>query len=349
MDSDGIKASVAEVEFKFIFSSALNEIFIIMKRKINLSSFQPGQIILGKIIKLEPTGIIVDFDADQPAYITLQELSFSKIQSPEEAVQLNEIREFLVVRNYDGKNDIFFSHCTPETLQESDRLHETVLTIVTNKCGHPITKEDLLIDTKILAVHGGGVSIRIQWFLYSQERPPTVFFSILQIEKQKAWQRLRQLQADEVTLYPKILKTNSRGAIVKVEGVYGTVITYLDKQKRELVVEQEIPLKILEIKEDFDRLLLIHHSTFVRFRQLEVGQVVTGTVEKIRHYGVWVDIENLLAFLPKSEIHPSFFNYPDQALRVGDNVQVMIIELDSDNFRVKLGRTSNCPNISLRA
>lgn len=38
-----------------------------MKRKINLSSFQPGQIILGKIIKLETTGIIVDFDADQPS------------------------------------------------------------------------------------------------------------------------------------------------------------------------------------------------------------------------------------------------------------------------------------------
>ncbi|WP_157943179.1 S1 RNA-binding domain-containing protein [Nostoc sp. CENA543] len=95
-----------------------------MKNQVSLSSFQPGQIILGKIIKLEPTGIIVDFDADQPAYITLQELSFSKIQSPEEAVQLNEIREFLIVRNYDGKNDIFFSHCTPALLNKllGDRL-----------------------------------------------------------------------------------------------------------------------------------------------------------------------------------------------------------------------------------
>lgn len=88
----------------------------------SLDSFQLGDIITGKIIKVEPTDVLVDFYTDQLAYVPLLELSLNEIQSPEEAVQLNEIREFLVVGNYDGEHDIFFSHCSPETLKDSDRL-----------------------------------------------------------------------------------------------------------------------------------------------------------------------------------------------------------------------------------
>ncbi|MEH2165911.1 MAG: hypothetical protein V7K41_04380 [Nostoc sp.] len=71
----------------------------------SLDSFQLDGIITGKIIKLEPTGVLVNFDTDKLAFVPLVELSFAEIQSPEEALQLNEIREFLVVGNYDGNKN----------------------------------------------------------------------------------------------------------------------------------------------------------------------------------------------------------------------------------------------------
>ncbi|MFN6498937.1 MAG: S1 RNA-binding domain-containing protein [Nostoc sp. DedQUE01] len=89
-----------------------------------LANFQVGNIIAGKIIKLEPTGVVVDFNKDKLAFVPLIELSFAEIQTPEEAVQLNQIREFLVVGNYNGEHDIFFSNCSPETLKDSDRLYD---------------------------------------------------------------------------------------------------------------------------------------------------------------------------------------------------------------------------------
>ncbi|GBE92141.1 hypothetical protein [Nostoc cycadae] len=43
-----------------------------------LDSFQIGDNITGKIIKLEPTGVLVDFDADQLAYVPLIEPTFRR-------------------------------------------------------------------------------------------------------------------------------------------------------------------------------------------------------------------------------------------------------------------------------
>ncbi|WP_414566936.1 hypothetical protein [Nostoc sp. CCY 9925] len=46
-----------------------------------LANFQVGNIIAGKIIKLEPTGVVVDFNKDKLAFVRLIELSFAEIQT----------------------------------------------------------------------------------------------------------------------------------------------------------------------------------------------------------------------------------------------------------------------------
>ncbi|MDZ8096310.1 MAG: S1 RNA-binding domain-containing protein [Nostoc sp. DedQUE05] len=302
----------------------------------SLESFQLGDIITGKIIKLEPTGVLVDFYTDQLAYVPLLELSLNEIQSPEEALQLNEIREFLVVGNYDGEHSIFLSHCSPETLKDSDRLYETAFYLASEKCGHPISREDLIVHTKIRDVHGNGVSATIQWFLCSLEHPPTVSFSIRKLEIRKAWERIRQLQTEDVTVYGKILKKTSRGALVKIEGLYSSIRTYVDKQREELVVGEELPLNIIKVREEDNYLVLLHHSVSVRLRQLQVGQVVSGIIRSIKNYGVFVDIGDLYALLPTSKMfHPSV-DHPNQFFKINDHLKAKIIKIDPENGQVVL-------------
>jgi ribosomal protein S1 len=306
-----------------------------------LGRFQPGDIVTGKIIRLEHTGVVVDFDADQPVYVPLPELSLNEIQTPEEALQLNEIREFLVVGNYDGEHDIFFSHCSPETLKDSDRLYEAALYDASCQCGRSVNKEELIVHTKILAVHAGGVSARIQWFLCSQEHPPTVSFSIRQLERQKAWERLRQLQSEDVTVYGKILRKTMRGAITKIEGLHGFICTYVDKHREELTVGKELPLKILEVREEFNRLVLIPYSVRNKLRQLQVGQAVSGTVLCVRDYGVIVDIGELYALLPTSSILNSSINHLSQVFKVNDRLKAIIIEANIEEGSVILELLEN--------
>ncbi|MFN6564810.1 MAG: S1 RNA-binding domain-containing protein [Nostoc sp. ChiSLP01] len=302
----------------------------------SLASFQIGDVITGKIVQLEPTGILVDFDTDKLAFVPLIELSFAEIQTPEEAVQLNEIREFLVVGNYNGEHGIFFSNCSPETLKDSDCLYETALNLASEKCDRSINREDLIVHTKVLDVHRHGLSVRIYWFLCSQEHPPTVSFSIGKLEMRTAWERVRQLQTEDVTIYGKILKKTSRGALLKIEGLHGSIRTYIDKQREELVVGEELPLKIIEVREEYNFVVLIHRSVSIRFRQLQVGQVVSGTIRGIKNYGVFVDIGDLYALLPTSKmLHPSV-DHPNQFFKINDHLKATIAELDPENGRVVL-------------
>lgn len=208
--------------------------------------------------------------------------------------------------------------------------------LASEKCGHSISREDLIVHTKICAVHGGGVSATIQWFLCSQGHLPTVSFSIRKLEMRKAWERVRQLQAEDVTVYGKILNKTSRSAFVKIEGLRGVVLTYVDKHREELIVGEEFPLNIIKVREDCNHIVLLHRSVSIRLRQLQVGQVVSGTIRRIKDYGVFVDIGDLYALLPTSTMfHPSVDN-PNQFFKINDHLKAAIIKLDPENGQVVL-------------
>jgi small subunit ribosomal protein S1 len=223
-------------------------------------AFKIGDIVVGRIIGIEQTGVLVDFNLDRPIYVPLLELSINEIEDPEDALQANEFREFLVIGNYDGKSDIFFSHCSPETLKDSSRLEQAAYQEVALKYSYDVCELGVILHTKILKVHGIGVSARLQWFLGSQEHPPTVSFSIRQLEIKKAWERVQQLHTEEVILSTKVIKKGTTYVLVEVEGLIGSVRTYVSKHKDELAEGSEVSLRIMAVEEEYNRIVLIPYE-----------------------------------------------------------------------------------------
>jgi ribosomal protein S1 len=99
-------------------------------------------------------------------------------------------------------------------------------------------------------------------------------------------------------------------------------------------VGEELPLKIIEVTEESNRLLLNHLPVLLRLRELRVGQIVSGIIRAVRDYGVIVDIGDLNAlFFTNSSI-----NHPSQTLKVNDQLKATILELDTHQYgRVILG------------
>jgi ribosomal protein S1 len=157
-----------------------------------------------------------------------------------------------------------------------------------------------------------------------------------------AWERIRQLQAEDVTLYPKVVEKKQGSVTVEVEGIKG-FINNIDRCREQLVVGEELPLKILAARERFDPSLipcclsLIQSCTLAKLKQLQVGQSISGTVQTVKAYGVFVEIEGSYAFLHRSRIVPSV-DHPGQVFEVGDAVKAIVAEINLERARVELER-----------
>jgi small subunit ribosomal protein S1 len=156
----------------------------------------------------------------------------------------------------------------------------------------------------------------------------------------RAWERVRQLQAEDATVRSGVFATNRGGALVRIEGLRGFIPgSHISTRKpKEELVGEELPLKFLEVDEERNRLVLSHRRALVerKMNRLEVGEVVIGTVRGIKPYGAFIDIGGVSGLLHISEISHEHIDTPHSVFNVNDEVKVMIIDLDAERGRISL-------------
>ncbi len=164
--------------------------------------------------------------------------------------------------------------------------------------------------------------------------------SIRRIEYMRAWERVRQLQAEDATVRSGVFATNRGGALVRIEGLRGFIPgSHISTRKpKEELVGEDLPLKFLEVDEERNRLVLSHRRALVerKMNRLEVGEVVIGTVRGIKPYGAFIDIGGVSGLLHISEISHEHIDTPHSVFNVNDEVKVMIIDLDAERGRISL-------------
>ncbi len=180
-----------------------------------------------------------------------------------------------------------------------------------------------------------------EFFIMTEENEDgQLALSIRRIEYQRAWERVRQLQKEDATIYSEVFATNRGGALVRVEGLRGFIPgSHISARKIKEDLEGEyLPLKFLEVDEERNRLVLSHRRALVekKMNRLEVGEVVVGSVKGIKPYGAFIDIGGVSGLLHISEISHEHIETPHNILNVNDQMKVMIIDLDSERGRISL-------------
>jgi small subunit ribosomal protein S1 len=181
---------------------------------------------------------------------------------------------------------------------------------------------------------------RVFFILADENGEGQLTLSIRRIEYMIAWERLRQLQAEDATVRSLILDTNRGGALVRIEGLRGFIpSSHISTRKpKEELVGEELPLKFLDVDEDRNRLVLSHRRALVecKMNKIEVGEVVIGVVRGIKPYGAFIDIGGVSGLLHISEISHEHIETPHNVFNVNDEVKVMIIDLDAERGRISL-------------
>lgn len=70
---------------------------------------------------------------------------------------------------------------------------------------------------------------------------------------------------------------------------------------------------------------------------LAEGAVMTGKVVRLADFGAFVDIGGLHGLLHVSQMSHTRVNHPSEVLKVGDDVTVQVLKIDTDRDRISLG------------
>lgn len=108
---------------------------------------------------------------------------------------------------------------------------------------------------------------------------------------------------------------------------------------------QVIECKVLSVDQDRRRIALglkqLDEDPWAKDipEKYALGQVVTGTVTKITNFGVFVGLENgLEGLLHISELADHKVENPEEVVKVGEEIEVKILRVDSDERKIGLSR-----------
>lgn len=109
------------------------------------------------------------------------------------------------------------------------------------------------------------------------------------------------------------------------------------------LVGDELPVQVLEVDRRRQRLVMsakAAHGARVeaRLNELNEGQVVDGTVVSVVDFGAFVDIGDATGLLHASQMAHHRVEDPEEVVAEGDNLKVVVREIDHDRQRVSLTR-----------
>lgn len=146
----------------------------------------------------------------------------------------------------------------------------------------------------------------------------------------------------------KVARITSFGAFVDLGDVDGLVhLTELSHErnvspKSVVTVGEEIEVKILDLNEEEGRVSLSLKATVPGpwdgvEQKLAKGDVVEGTVKRLTDFGAFVEVlPGIDGLVHVSQISHKRIENPKEALKVGQEVQVKVLEVNADAERVSL-------------
>ena len=146
----------------------------------------------------------------------------------------------------------------------------------------------------------------------------------------------------------KVARITSFGAFIDLGGVDGLVhLTELSHErnvspKSVVSVGDEIEVKVLDLNEEEGRVSLSLKATTPGpwdgvEQKLAAGDVIEGTVKRLTDFGAFVEVlPGIDGLVHVSQISHKRIENPKEALKVGQEVQVKVLEVNADAERVSL-------------
>ncbi|MBD2861333.1 30S ribosomal protein S1 [Paenibacillus oceani] len=250
-------------------------------------AYKKGDVVKGKIVKIEDNQAIVDIGYKYDGVVPLKELSNVALDNAAEAVEVGQEIELKVLSLDDGKEKLLLSKRAVDSEQSWADLQSKL-------------DQGTVIEAQVKEVVKGGlvVDIGLRGFVPASmvERHFVEDFS------------------------------DYKGRTLRLK------VKELDREKNKVVLSQK---DVLDEEFETNKKKLMG--------ELQVGQQLDGTVQRLTQFGAFVDIGGIDGLVHISEMAWHHVQQPSEVVAEGDKVKVQILKLDPENDRISLSIRATQP------
>ncbi|MGZ4400428.1 MAG: 30S ribosomal protein S1 [Gaiellaceae bacterium] len=166
---------------------------------------------------------------------------------------------------------------------------------------------------------------------------------------EKAWKRIEDAHESGVPVAGTVIEVVKGGLILDL-GVRGflpaSLVDIRRVQDLSEYVGQELNCRVIEMNRNRNNVVLSRRAVLEEERkevrqqiidELNVGDIVTGTISNIVDFGAFVDLDGIDGLIHISELSWSHVNHPSELLDIGQKVRVKVLDIDRDRQRISLG------------
>lgn len=214
------------------------------------------------------------------------------------------------------------------------------------------------LDRDFLASLAAGEPV-VAYVLQPEDRDGNVVISLLRAQQEQDWRQAEELLKSQDIFEGVITGYNRGGVIVRVGRVRGFVpasqlsdrwqVQQDDgsdpEQRWAKLTGQKMQLKVVEMDRRRNRLILSERAAIRDWRktqkdrllaELRPGETLKGIVTSIASFGAFVDLGGADGLIHLSELAWHRVEHPSEVLRVGQEVQVFVLNIDEERKRIGL-------------
>src|SRR3982751_165971 len=331
-----------------------------------LSHFDEGDVVTGKIVRIDNDEVLVDIGYKSEGVIPSNELSIRKSVDPHDEVELGEEVDALVLTKEDQDGRLIMSKKRARCERAWRRIEAAA------ESGEPVigavievVKGGLIID---LGVRGFlpaslvdirrvpnldeylGQNIQCKVIELNRSRNNVVLSrrAVLEEERKEVRQQILDRLQPGMVVEGAISNIVDFGACVDLDGIDGLIHiselswSHVNHPSEILSIGDVVPVKVLDIDRERQRISLGLKQTQEDPWQrvvdtYSVGDELEGTVTKVVTFGAFVEImDGVEGLVHISELAQHHVENPREVVDPDQKIRVKILEIDEERRRLSL-------------
>jgi small subunit ribosomal protein S1 len=203
------------------------------------------------------------------------------------------------------------------------------------------------------------VNDEISVYVTNTDAPDSLYVSIHLAQLNQDWIDAEALLESGDIVEGEVIGYNKGGAIIPFGRLRGFVpASHLselsrglnDRQRQQKLAKlrgQKVPVKVIEVDRRRRRLVFSQRDAQKEWedkrkqellQDLKEGDIVTGRVSGLRDFGIFVDLGGADGLVHISELAWYRIDHPREVVKVGDEIEVYVLNINADSQRISLSR-----------